>query len=64
MTHVTGGINDAGQNLLPFSNYSTRKLRGRLRFQEYARQLLTGQHTFSSHFPPKLTGGFRPKFLV
>jgi hypothetical protein len=46
-THVTSGIDNAGYNVLTTRNRSTSTRRGRLRFQEYARQLLmTDQFTF------------------
>jgi hypothetical protein len=66
-THVTSGIDNAGNNALTTCNRSTATHRGRLRLQEYARQLpTTDQCTFHFiTFPSlELTGGFMPGFLV
>ncbi len=50
-THVKSGIDDARHNMLMSRDYSTRKRRRRLRFQEYARQLPTfDQYTFLQPF--------------
>lgn len=50
-THIKSGIDYARYQMLMPRNYSTRKLRRRLRFQEYARQLPTfDQYTFLQPF--------------
>jgi hypothetical protein len=64
-THVTSGIDNAGYNVLTTLNRSTATRCGRLRFQEYARQLpTTGQCVFHHPSSLELTGGFRPGFPV